>query len=102
MNKEQKKQIREILQEIVNNEVYIKLVNFILKNKSEYHWQFDEDVVLFVDFAEATEFYKIFDNAYTVDKLQVVLCDGFFAVEMKQIADRFEFDLEYLFELKNE
>jgi hypothetical protein len=102
MNNEQKNEVREICLALVKNEVYMKLVNFISENKSEYHWQIDGDVALFVDFAEAKEFYAIFGNAYQIERLQVAFCDGYFAVDMNQIAECFDFSLEFLFEPKNE
>ena len=101
MNKEQKKQVREIFLELERNEVFQQLLNFISKNEPEYHWHRD-DVILFVDFLLGSEFYAVFGNAYQENPLQVTFCNGYFAVEMKQIAERFEFDLEFLFEPKNE
>jgi hypothetical protein len=98
----EKNEVRKICLALEKNEVYMKLVNFISENKSEYHWQINGDVALFVDFAEAKEFYAIFDNLFQEDGLDATIFSSYIAVEMEIIADYCDFDLEHLFEPKND
>jgi len=71
----------------------IQLYKFINKNECEYHWH-DEDVILFVNAGDITEFCDLLGGSTFDDEgIKVTLKDGYICVWMKDICEYADINL---------